>query len=65
MYHDKRFQKDPAFALIAFNHEQIQQSTTGGYLTADKAYFADVTERLHSIDCDVLSDISTRLSQNI
>jgi hypothetical protein len=32
MYHDKRFQMDPGFALIALNHEQIQESTTGGYL---------------------------------
>jgi hypothetical protein len=65
MYHDKRFQMDPAFALIALNHEQLQESTTGGYLTADKAYFSEVTDRLHNIDLDVLSDISTRLSQNI
>jgi hypothetical protein len=56
---------DPAFALIALNHEQLQESTTGGYLTADKAYFSEVTDRLHNIDLDVLSDISTRLSQNI
>jgi hypothetical protein len=44
MYHDKRFQLDPGFALIALNHEQIQESTTGGYLTADKAYFLNVTD---------------------
>lgn len=65
MYHDKRFQMDPGFALIALNHEQIQESTTGGYLTAEKAYFSEVTDRLHNIDLNVLSDISTRLSQNV
>jgi hypothetical protein len=65
MYHDKRFQTDPAFALIAFNHEQIKESTLGGYLTADKAYFSEVANRLHNIDLNVLTDISTRLSQNI
>jgi hypothetical protein len=65
MYHDKRFQLDPGFALIALNHEQIQESTTGGYLTADKAYFSNVTDRLHNLDLNVLTDISTRLSQNI
>src|SRR5271170_3996947 len=27
MYYDKRFQKDPYFPLIAFNHEQIKQCT--------------------------------------
>jgi len=65
MYHDKRFQMDPSFALIALNHEQIQESTTGGYLTAEKAYFPTVTERLHNIDLNVLTNISTRLSQNV
>jgi hypothetical protein len=28
MYYDKRFQ---IFSLIAFNHEQIKESTTAGY----------------------------------
>jgi hypothetical protein len=56
---------DPGFALIALNHEQIQECTTGGYLTADKAYFSQVTDRLHNLDLNVLTDISTRLSQNI
>jgi hypothetical protein len=36
MYHDKRFQEDPIFPLIAFNHEQIKGATTGGFLLADK-----------------------------
>ena len=58
MYHDKRFQMDPGFALIALNHEQIQESTTGGYLTAEKSS-SDVTDQLHNIDLNVLSDIST------
>ena len=65
MYYDKWFQMDPAFALIAFNHEQFQESTTGGYLTPDKAYFSQVSDMLHNIDLNVLSDISTCLSQNI
>ncbi len=65
MYHDKHFQTDPGFALIAFNHEQIQQCALGSYLTADKAYFNDITERLHNIDLNVLTDISHRLGQGI
>ena len=36
MYYDKRFQKDPHFPLIAFNHEQMKESTTAGYLTAER-----------------------------
>lgn len=32
MYHDKIFQMDPAFALIAMNIEQMKESNIGGYL---------------------------------
>jgi hypothetical protein len=42
MYHNKRFQKDPHFLLIAFNHEQIKGGTTGGYLMAEKHSFSDI-----------------------
>ena len=62
MYHDKRFQMDPHFPLIAFNHEQIQQSTTGAYLTTKKSSFNSVTERLLNLDMEVLSDINKRLA---
>ena len=31
MYHDKCFQKDSHFPLIAFNHEQIKDSTKAGF----------------------------------
>ena len=41
MYHDKRFQTDPGFPLIAFNQEQIQESTSAGFVTAEKAYLLD------------------------
>ncbi|EDQ98598.1 uncharacterized protein LACBIDRAFT_298817 [Laccaria bicolor S238N-H82] len=58
MYHDKRFQMDPHFPLIGFNHEQIQQSTTGGYLTTKKSSFSLVTDRLLNLDMDVLSGIN-------
>jgi len=36
MYHDKRFQLEPMFPLVAINHEQIKGSTTGGYLLRPK-----------------------------
>ena len=32
MYHDKWFQIDPHFPLIAFNHEQIKDSTKSGFI---------------------------------
>lgn len=47
MYHDKRFQVDIAFPFVAFSHEQIRASTSGGFLLADKNKFFDITERIH------------------
>ncbi|KZT15076.1 hypothetical protein NEOLEDRAFT_1082060 [Neolentinus lepideus HHB14362 ss-1] len=50
MYHDKRFQTDQYFPIIAFNQEQIKSSTTGGFLLAEKYSFNDIAQRLLSID---------------
>ena len=58
MYYDKRFQKDPHFPLIAFNHEQIKESTTAGYLTAERKVFTDITDRLMNVNLEVLSDLA-------
>ncbi|KAF9455469.1 hypothetical protein BDZ94DRAFT_1179888, partial [Collybia nuda] len=54
MYHDKRFQTDFCFPLVAFNHDQIKTGTTGSFLLARKAHFSNVAERLQSIDTEVL-----------
>ena len=62
MYHDKRFQLDPFFPLVAFNHEQIKKGTTGGYLLTDRRNFRDIADRLMNINTNVLSEISTKLS---
>ncbi|KZT06572.1 uncharacterized protein LAESUDRAFT_653512, partial [Laetiporus sulphureus 93-53] len=40
MYHDKRFQLEPYFPLVAFNHEQIKNATTAGYLLIKKTKFS-------------------------
>src|SRR6202522_2362706 len=58
MYHDKRFQTDPGFPLIAFNQEQIQQSSSAGFVTAEKPYFAEVARRLLTLNKSVLEDIT-------
>ena len=42
MHHDKRFQTDPGFPLIAFNQKQIQASAMADFVTAEKLYFANV-----------------------
>src|SRR3977135_933819 len=61
MYHDKRFQRDGAFILIAFNHTQIKSSTTSGFLLTKKANFPKIVERLMSLDKVVLKDLASRL----
>jgi len=63
MYHDKRFQLDSHFPLIAFNQEQIKSSTTGGYLMAERQNFDDIAERLMNVDIGALEDLSSRLAK--
>ncbi|KAH7905611.1 hypothetical protein BJ138DRAFT_1138224 [Hygrophoropsis aurantiaca] len=54
LFHDKRFQVDEHFPLVAFNHEQIKSSTSSGFI---------LTNKLFSIDVNVLQTISTRLKE--
>jgi hypothetical protein len=61
MYYDKRFQMDPHFPLIAFNHEQIKQATSAGYLLANKAKFEHITKRLLSIDPSTMDWLTKRM----
>jgi hypothetical protein len=55
IYYDKQFQKDPHFPLISFNHEQMLESTTAGYLTAKRKVCHDITERLMNVNLEVLT----------
>jgi hypothetical protein len=63
LYHDKRFQKDSHFPLIAFNHEQIKDTATAGYILSDKQKFNDITNRLLHIDKAVLTSLCARIAQ--
>ncbi|KAI0346340.1 hypothetical protein BDW22DRAFT_1323620, partial [Trametopsis cervina] len=63
MYHDKRFQHDQYFSLIAFNHEQIKNSATGGYFLTRKQNFKDVAERLSNIQSSTLDNLIHRLQE--
>ena len=63
MYHDKRFQTDKNFALIAWNQEQIGDGATAGYLTANKARFPEIVDRLTNLDTEVLGELTTRLKK--
>ena len=60
MYHDKRFQLEPLFPLVALNHEQIKESTSAGYLLADKKQFNDIANRLLNISDENLSSLIER-----
>ena len=60
MYHDKRFQKDPYFPLIAFNHEQIKKSSTGGWLLANKDSFSATVDRLMSVNESILTELISK-----
>jgi len=62
MYHDKRFQLEPMFPLVAINHEQIKGSATGGYLLAKKSNFPTISEHLLKLNRSVMSDLLERLS---
>ena len=61
MYHDKQFQTDHEFCLIAFNHEQIKDATTGGFLMTEKNSSDSVAEQLVNIDPEVLKGISKHM----
>lgn len=61
MYHDKRFQLDKHFPIVAFNHEQIQSTSTSSYLLTKKSCFKSVTENILSIHADTLNNIIERL----
>ena len=63
MYHDKRFQLEPLFPLVALNHEQIKESTSAGYLLADKKQFNDIANRLLNISDETLSSLIERGAQ--
>lgn len=61
MYHDKRFQLDAAFPLIALNHTQIKDSTLGGYLLTHKRNFAEVADRILRVTETTLSEVIKQL----
>ena len=63
MYHDKRFQLEPLFPLVALNHEQIKESTSAGYLLADKKQFNDIANRLLNISDETLFSLIKRGAQ--
>lgn len=56
-YHDKRFQKDVYFPMIAFNHEQIKRATTNSFLYSKQNWFPDVARRIKLLNPNVLKRV--------
>ncbi|KAJ7315250.1 hypothetical protein DFH08DRAFT_715950, partial [Mycena albidolilacea] len=63
MYHDKRFQLDMYFPMVAFNDAQIKQAKTGSHLLVDRKKFQHIADRLSQIEPQVLADLAQRLEQ--
>ena len=61
LYHDKCFQKGPCFPLIAFNDEQIKDSTTSGFIFAKQKKNDNIANHLLQINSEVLTDITERM----
>ena len=62
-YHDKQFQKDKLFPIIAFNHEQIQSSSKRSYLLTKRFNLDQISENILGINLKVLDDIITRMNE--
>ncbi|KAJ7653452.1 hypothetical protein B0H17DRAFT_886944, partial [Mycena rosella] len=54
MYHDKRFQTDLYFPMIAFNDGQIKPGKSGNHLLVKIKKFSEISERLNNVDTAVL-----------
>ncbi|KAF7789842.1 hypothetical protein EIP86_000788 [Pleurotus ostreatoroseus] len=64
MYYDKRFQLDRSFALIAFNHEQIKNSSTGGFLLTKRKDITAVADRLLNLNTGALDNLINRMQKS-
>jgi hypothetical protein len=63
MYHDKRFQLDMYFPMVAFNDAQIKSAKSGSHVTADRKKFKSIAQRLASLEPEVLADLAARLEK--
>ncbi|KAF8578597.1 hypothetical protein K439DRAFT_1648743 [Ramaria rubella] len=64
LYHDKRFHTDPDFPLVAFNHQQIKDSSMGSFLLADRVHFDDIVKCLLSISVLVLTSMTNQMKND-
>jgi hypothetical protein len=59
--HDKRFQKDARFLLMAFNHEQIKHGSTSSFILAKRNNFSSIVSNIARVNPAVVMNISHRL----
>ncbi|KDR76077.1 hypothetical protein GALMADRAFT_50312, partial [Galerina marginata CBS 339.88] len=50
MFHDKRFQNDVHFPIVAFNHKQMKSAITGSFLASKRGNFESVADRLSKLN---------------
>jgi hypothetical protein len=63
LYHDKRFQTDDYFPMVAFNHEQLKGSSQGSNVLVKRSKFADILRRLLAMDPEVVGNIADRMAE--
>ena len=61
MYHDKRFQVDINFPIVAFSHEQMRANTTQSFLLVDQPRFEHISHRLMNVHWPTLNELAKRL----
>ncbi|KAI0649976.1 hypothetical protein C8Q79DRAFT_873717, partial [Trametes meyenii] len=60
LYAERTFQRDRYFPFVAFNHEQIRGSSTGGFLLTKRSNFKAVAQKILSVDKDALQSLIDR-----
>ena len=63
MYHDKQFQTDNHFVLIAFHHLQVRKASFASFLACDKASFPEMTNRLLDLDIGSMRTLMNKLDK--
>ncbi|KAJ3544805.1 hypothetical protein NMY22_g2652 [Coprinellus aureogranulatus] len=63
LHHDKRFQVETRFVIIAFNHEQMKEGSKGSSIAAKRGNFHDIVSKLARLNPSVLRNISHRLQE--
>lgn len=63
LYHNKRFQTDLYFPMVAFNHEQLKGASTGSNILVKRSKFADISRRLLAMNPEVVANIADRMAQ--